>query len=308
MENLLIIADMEGCIGVNDLINYDECIKCMENEITVILDTLRQEGDFNIILLDCHNDGRALKTFAEKNNIEFIQHLWNLKNTYRFKRAIMVGFHAKKGSVGILSHTLRPEIDKLLLGDREIGEVELVVNYLSYFNINIIYISGDLSIKNELIGYKGVFCPVKSLANDNQSIEQSYAKVKSYLAESLTKDIPIQKYNSSKVKIKLISRSFIKFIPRELFSIRGQNIICKNTIDTFIKLKDLCFFLNLSESYLIFRVRLISDKIKSQYTKEELKKIRNHRIRKIFEYTNWRIITDKEIKYLYKFFNKKTKT
>lgn len=215
MENLLIIADMEGCIGVNDLINYDECIKCMENEITVILDTLRQEGDFNIILLDCHNDGRALKTFAEKNNIEFIQHLWNLKNTYRFKRAIMVGFMQKR-VCWYFTITLRPGIDKLLLGDREIGEVELVINYLSYFNINIIYISGDLSIKNELIGYKGVFCPVKSLANDNQSIEQSYAKVKSYLAESLTKDIPIQKYNSSKVKIKLISRSFIKFIPREL--------------------------------------------------------------------------------------------
>lgn len=305
MENLLIIADMEGCIGINDLSDYNYCVKCMETEITVILDTLRQEGDFNIVLLDCHNDGTSLKNFAEKNNIEFVQQLWGINDILRFKRAIMVGFHAKKGASGILSHTLRPEIDKLLLGKREIGEVEFVINYLSYFNINVIYISGDSNIRDELIGYKGIFCPIKSLVHENQSKDQLYTKVKTYLTKSLLEDVPMQNYNSSQIKIKLMSDTFIKFIPSELFSIRGKNILFKNTIDAYAKIKELCFFLNLSENYLVFLVRRISAMIKKHYSKEEFIKIKSHRIRKILAYADWRLITASDLKFLYKFFYKR---
>lgn len=158
MKRILILADMEGCNGVNSLVNYKDCRDKMVADVDAVVTAICSITDkYHLSIVDCHNTGGTLCEYAESHNIPFYRQVWSIADASVFNLAVMIGFHPAKGNKGRLPHTIRPDIERLLLGASPIGEANLLINWLAYYGINVILVTGDASVQGELTNYYGEF-------------------------------------------------------------------------------------------------------------------------------------------------------
>lgn len=293
MKKILLIADMEGCCGLYDMTDAKECRYRMESELKYILDTLHQMGYVDMAVLDCHNDGKTLMSFCEENNIKFYNHIWSLNDAQKYDCAFLIGFHSKKGVEGYFSHTIRPDIDQVLLGENDIGEVELLINWMAFYGVPVVYISGDESVKSELENYNGEFVATKSIGGKRVCLDYKKADILTHIKSALSKEIKMQ-YVDCRVVIKLVGTNYIKFMPRELFEIDNNAIIFRDTIEFVRKLRLLCDFLNIAEMSQYKRIKLLIQKIKN--THQNLSS--DVKANKLLNEYDWRMLDDNDIYYL----------
>ena len=244
-ETVLLVVDMEGCCGIYDMNDKEDCKQKMIDEVDFVISELNQVGYKDITVLDCHNDGMTLKSYCQNHGLSFVNHLWSLNGQVRYSFALLVGFHGKAGAGGYFPHTIRQEINSMYMGNNCIGEVSLVINYLSYYDIPVVYVGGDKSIEQELMKYQGVFYATKTEGVQSLFLPEQ----KSFLSQAIICSLKAPRstyYIDQQVAIKLRNDEDLKFIPREEFVCRDGLVLFSNTIELINKMKLFCAYLNIS--------------------------------------------------------------
>jgi len=290
MKRILILADMEGCNGVSNLADYMDCKNKMIKDVDSIISTIYTiSTKFEVSLVDCHNTGETLHEYAKSKKISFYKQLWTIPNVSDYDFAFLIGFHPPKGKPGRLPHTIRPDIERLLLGSVPIGEVTLLINWLSYYGVNVVFITGDMSIRDELIGY-----PCEFLATHEKN-SGSTAELTKHMRTALFKKYEVPKYNDLEIFLELVNSKYLDFLPKELFSI-NNNRVCYHDTKTFVdELPILCTFLNVCESFQSWRMHYISRYIQ----KNKLCASDSPLLHNLLCNKEWRALSDEDIASIY---------
>lgn len=295
MNRILLVVDMEGCIGINSLFDKIYCKHCVEEEVDYIIKCINDLRKSEIHILDCHNDGTTLDEYCLKNNIPHIAHVWSLDGENEYDMAMLIGFHSKNGMNGILSHTIRPEIDKMYLGDTDIGELRLVENILAYYRIPIVYVSGDKTVKEELGPSNYVFCEVKGI---NLCKDKIFENIRNSIKSALHLQAVVKQYDNSKISLSLINNSFLRNIPREQFVVNKNKILFKDSLSFISSMCILSEFLNLSSYYQKLRIKRLVSKIKMNKNRIDAE---DDSIQALLN-KNYLTLSDNEIRKLFTYF------
>jgi len=197
--HVLIIADFEGITTINEATDNNLYQQLYNNELLSIVESVCENGFFNIIVCDAHNKGDMIKLSYFENinpsaHIKIVSHLNNIPFNIKYDCAILVGLHGKENSDGILSHTFRFDFKEICLFNsahkkyQSIGEVEIYCRWLGNKGIPVILVTGDCEAIYEANFYNPYrqVCCVKSLFQQNEFNNNYY-----YLYEKLKYNIDI---------------------------------------------------------------------------------------------------------------------
>ena len=290
---------MEGSIGVYDKNSPPKNLLLMRKEISFILSKLI-EHKFNISVIDCHDNGKNLNILKTKfPQVRFFQHLGNFDETYKkehlnYDCALLTGFHVKNGSLGIYPHSFRLDIENIYMGLEMVGEAEIIINYLSFFNIPTIFLSGDKDFIDEMSNYTCKKTIVKPKIND------AYNKICADILSALSNNNDFNKtitYNDSPIYIKLRNDSSLRYFPLNDFRIEDERLIFSDTLDFIENLMPVCYILNSAINILKLKLRKLIFKINKKYTYEQLNNIKDTKLRtlllygkKIYDFTDEDIV------------------
>lgn len=152
---VLISADLEGVSGVvhPDQVHpegplYKETLMRWSQELNAIVSGLKESGVGYIVINDAHNHMRNLNN-AMIPNVMLLsgwQRPFSMMTGLEqgFDACFFVGYHAMSGSRSTLSHTYRPKIVKqVFLNKILVGETGLNAALAGFFNVPVVFISGD---------------------------------------------------------------------------------------------------------------------------------------------------------------------
>lgn len=268
MSNILIIVDLEVIIGVEDLWDKKVNEALLYKEIFTIINSIPDNMD--VYLCYSHNDGILPSNLVGDLDpeIHIIKKINNINFGIDYKAAFLIGFHGKKSDCCRFPHTFREEIEEMFLGEKEVGEIEMIVNLLSYYKIPVPLISTEALVINYL-DYDCIYHDV-----DKGDINLVYLNLENDVKEVLNRETTLQKFDNSKVEI--IYKNYIKKRTKEL-GIDIQSSF-KNTIDFFNYLPKLHVPLN----YIIKKdIDIWDDLIKNK--PESIDVIKDDSIKKLLE-------------------------
>lgn len=296
-SNILILTDMEGCAGITDMKQYDVCRQKMIQEAERVIHSIEERENACITVVDCHNDGKNIVEYFTDKGYMCYEHVWSIKSMEKYDCAMLVGFHPKNGETGFCPHTLRPDVDELFLGEKSIGEVELMINWLAGHGVPVIFVSGDDAVKKELDGYDCEFYAVNEARKEYLDQKALLEQMRPHIQKAL--DLPREKkthYDDSVIKVRLIGESYYKWMPRELFSLENEMVVFPNTEGFISSLLSFCRFLNVAEEYQRLRMHHLVKKVRRSGIYVE----KDCRGRELLNQRDWRALSDEEIDYLYK--------
>ena len=243
IEKVLVIADLEGCIGVYDLQDNRDCCEKMEREVSLIITCLLKQKVDYITVADSHNNGNSIKQLKKKYpSVNVISHLWNVDN-----------------------------IEELYIGKILCGEVSLIINWLAYYHIKTIFISGDRGIKDEIKGYDGIFFETKSVEEgtiiENSDIEKKYNNMYISLEQAWKnrKIIKQIEYNPSEVNIVFSQYNILSLLPTIIYQITKNRIGFLNTKLFVEELYTLCQYINSAQTWLLKNRKRIGITLRKLY-------------------------------------------
>ncbi len=242
--NILIVADMEGITGI-----YEENISCIRSnskdweaygrrmitqDVKVIVNECLDCGAESITICDAHDNGNSIiREEFKSTKINFISQIWELKlKETRYDYAILAGFHGMNNSGGIIAHTFRPDIKRMIMLDKEIGEVGLILGLLNENKIPTILVTGDYhGVKEALeICPKCIGCIVKSKVNNKLNMlteDESEKLIKSCVREAINNrnNIPLVTFNYPlNITLELINNDYLEGL--------GNNQDCRYIIQS----------------------------------------------------------------------------
>ena len=152
---ILISADIEGVSGVThpDQINpggtfYKETLNRWAAELNAIIDGLNECSVNEIVILDSHNNMRNLDNALVPKALVVSgwQRPYSMVSQIDkgYSACFFTGYHAMAGSRSTLSHTYRSKIFKQVSINKVIvGECGLNATLCGYFNVPVVFLSGD---------------------------------------------------------------------------------------------------------------------------------------------------------------------
>lgn len=295
-SNILILADMEGCTGVTDMNQYEVCQVKMIEEVERAIQLIEECVNASITVADCHNDGKNIVEFFSDKGYVCFEHIWSIKKVEKYDCAMLIGFHPKNGEVGFCPHTLRADVEGLFLGEKSIGEVELVINWLAGHGVPVVFVSGDEMVQKELDDYDCEFYATNGTNREFLDQKVLLKQMRMHIKKALNlsgKEKP--HYDNSTIKVKLIGESYYKWIPHELFLLDNGMVVFSDTERFMSLILSFCMFLNIAEEYQRLRIRHLIRKIKNNITCVE----KDYRGKELLSQKDWRALTDEEIGYLY---------
>ncbi|QSX05562.1 M55 family metallopeptidase [Sedimentibacter sp. zth1] len=215
-ENILILADMEGIIGIYDMSDKDKCKSYMETEIKLLLDELISNDEFEIYFCDIHDNGETTsELYSLYPTVNFIKCYWNIDFKIKYDYAMLTGLHAKSG-IGVLAHSFRDEIKNVFLGERIVGEIEVFINLLAYYKIPTIFVSADEQAMNEIPSYV-VSTNISKSSLDKEKVKNNLTKKYKAYVKNLRyglshRDRAKYKYNSDSVQIELQDNNLLQYL------------------------------------------------------------------------------------------------
>ena len=158
--------------------------------------------------------------------------------TYNF--AILVGFHAMSLRPCAFSHSFRPEIRRVRLGDRDVGEASLISNYLFSKSIPVLFVSGDDECIREMNSIPcGKFSTSKGLK------EVMYERLAKSLRASIQKSSLFCGYHDDKVRLDFFNPDLIPILVMKGYNNDEKgSIYFENTSLFFSGIRDFCHELN----------------------------------------------------------------
>ena len=270
IKSLLIIADLEGCAGVYDL--SMKSIELMNIQVNYVLKYIEKNFSLNVEVLDFHDSGNNLISTAEKNpNVRFIKHIWNFNDTIHYDAAILLGFHAKGGIYGGLSHTFRGDIKRVLLGKKEVGEAEIICNWLYSLGIPVLLINGDeFFCANTELGIPKFSLKKNYMDLDKTYIEAYYEQLCLSIHKAIVSPIPSYQYINEKVYMELKYEFQKLYFPANHFKVKRNMLVFENTNYFLSYLQEICTILNSAFKITSVRLERLIKYIKFHYHKEQI--------------------------------------
>ncbi len=124
-------------------------------EVNAVLDAVYSFGAEDVIVNDCHYEGFNMVLEEMDLRPDYIQGIPRDKLLYgldeSFDAIILVGFHAMSGTKkAILDHTMKH--DKWIrywINGLEMGEIGQISVMAGYYDVPVIFVSGDMAAVNE---------------------------------------------------------------------------------------------------------------------------------------------------------------
>lgn len=295
-NRILILVDMEGCSGIIDMKQYEICREKMIEETERVILSIETIEKVEITVADCHNDGKNIVGYFSEKGYRCYEHVWSIPNIEQYDCAMLIGFHPKNGAGGFCPHTIRPDVEELYLGEKSIGEVELMINWLAGHGVPVVFVSGDSAVKEELEGYDCEFYATDGTVKEGLDQQALLEQMRLHLKKALeVRSRIVPHYDGREIKLKLIGEGYDKFVPRELFHVREGFVVFPDTENFILSLLPFCEFLNIAEEYQRLRMRYLGRKIKKSgiYVEKDL------RGNALLNRKDWRALSDEEIDYLY---------
>jgi len=153
-----IITDLEGVEGVTLPVQteagnpmYEKARKLLTSEVNIAVETLREIGAEEIIVLDGHGANQAYNLVYEElvNGARYVMGSpWSNylpMLTSNFDGLILIGAHAMAGTKGaVLDHTMSSRSWRCAyLNDIPVGEMGIAAFYAGTSGVPLIFVSGD---------------------------------------------------------------------------------------------------------------------------------------------------------------------
>ncbi|MGM8213821.1 M55 family metallopeptidase [Virgibacillus sp. W0430] len=148
-------VDMEGVTGIPDMTfvdyslhNYDRARKIMTDEVNTVIATALENGCTEIVVNDSHSkmnnilvdhihEGAQLIT----GNVKPLSMVQGIDDTY--SGAMFIGYHARAGQFGVMSHSMIHAVRNFYINDHPIGEMGINAYVLGYYGIPLLLVTGD---------------------------------------------------------------------------------------------------------------------------------------------------------------------
>ena len=159
---LFISADMEGISGIIDPsyidpdigTNYQRGRKFMTHDVNAAIEAALECGISEIVVSDSHHKmnnilleelhPKAKLLTGSPRDFSMMQGL-----DASFHVAFFIGYHARHGTPGVLSHTMSGVIKNLYINDEVVGEFGFNAIYASLCGVPVTLVSGDDTIAAE---------------------------------------------------------------------------------------------------------------------------------------------------------------
>ena len=251
---IYIMTDLEGVAGVVDFESqtypdgkyFEKAKELLTKEVNACCEGLKEVGVEEILVVDGHGAGGILPEIIhpETKLLHGKPFPSLLELDKRWDAVFLLGHHSMNGTKnGNLNHTLSSQkIVKMELNGKEIGEIGLEIYLAGYFNIPVVFISGDEAACREAESYvpeieKAI---VKWGINRTCAISLSPFKAREIIKEKAKKAVekigkikPVKMEGECELIIEYISSSdaFSKFkkeyvekINERTVKIKGKNI------------------------------------------------------------------------------------
>lgn len=183
---IYISVDMEGITGVSHLrylvekeAEYERGRKFLTQDLNAVIEGALEAGASEILVNDAHGSMRNV-LFEDLNEkadcvIGFPkQDVMMSGISNRFDAAMLVGYHAKAGSYGLLAHTISGSVfADVMINGTSYGEAGLSSAVAGYFKVPVVMLSGDDILKKEV----AEFLPDAEVAVVKERISARAAKM-----------------------------------------------------------------------------------------------------------------------------------
>ncbi|MGD8188701.1 M55 family metallopeptidase [Brevibacillus ginsengisoli] len=158
---LFISCDMEGISGITDPSyinpghnNYERGRQFMTQDVNAVIEAAVEAGVTEILVADSHNTfnnilleqlhPKAKLLCGTPRNDSMME---GLDSSY--DAAFFIGYHARHGVPGVLSHTMSGVIKNLYVNDLVVGEFGFNAIYAGLCGVPVTFVSGDDQIAQE---------------------------------------------------------------------------------------------------------------------------------------------------------------
>lgn len=148
-------VDMEGISGIPDYTyvdsskhNYERARRIMTEETNYVIDSVFRFGCQEVLVNDSHSKMNnilidelhpdALLITGDVKPMSMVQ---GLDGTYG--GMILLGYHARAGSYGVLSHSMVHAVRNFYLNDEAIGELGFNAYVAGHFGVPVLMVAGD---------------------------------------------------------------------------------------------------------------------------------------------------------------------
>jgi len=278
MSHALILADIEGIIGIRDFMNEVERSKELyTREIEVYIEALQNNGVKKITVCDSHNEGNMILPSIITENVSLVSKIVNIPFQEDYDFAIMVGFHGMSESCGIFPHTLRFDFRHLYAENVPIGEVELYCRWLGAHGVPVILVTGDREAAYEAVFFNPyrIACCVKSLYQ-NVIIEKSllYKKLAKHIDIALRLDFSnCLSHDDSMITAEFYNKDTVEILANMGYSSYEGRLVFNNCADFVKRLYTLVSDLNMvNENFIKVNAAFLSEirKLAKIVNKEDL--------------------------------------
>lgn len=152
---MYVSVDMEGITGLPDASfvdwrkhNYERARKIMTDEANYVIQAAFDEGAEEVLVNDSHSKMNnllideihpdALLITGEVKPFSMMQ---GLNDSY--SGVFFVGYHARAGQRGVMSHSMIHAIRNFYLNDHCIGEMGMNAYLAGYFGVPVLFVAGD---------------------------------------------------------------------------------------------------------------------------------------------------------------------
>lgn len=147
-QNVLMITDLEGILGIEDNRVTKENLQRYAEGMNCYIDKLVEHGK-QVYICDIHNGGGMLDVTYLRHKPHVVHGMQNIDFSVKYEYAILIGFHGKSKENGILCHTFRIDIDYIKIYNEPCGEITLFAWWLMRHDIPIKFITGAAGIERE---------------------------------------------------------------------------------------------------------------------------------------------------------------
>ncbi|UCH36878.1 MAG: M55 family metallopeptidase [Candidatus Bathyarchaeota archaeon] len=160
---IFISVDMEGISGIvhgiqtgQDQLDYGKGRTLMVGDVNAAIDGVLEYADAEITVADGHGgmkniqpqDLRSVATLV-RGTPKPLSQMAGIDESY--DAALFIGYHSMKGTLhGIISHTFSGRtIHSLVVNGHEIGETAMNAAIAGYYQVPLVFVSGDLAVTRE---------------------------------------------------------------------------------------------------------------------------------------------------------------
>ena len=257
--NIIIITDLEGIIGFDSSLDTSKALELWVQNLTVILKLLQEYLPNNhITICDVHNNGFYSKEIAKRiselkmTTVRVIGGIDTLlNNLVIYDVGLLIGFHGKAGAKGRFSHSFRDDFVHILAGEQKkpVGEIYLFIHLLKYYNIPVVFVSGEGGISDE-IEQGIIYYQTEDIHDIKEDLftfsEIARHSMHSLVSFALKNDIQEMdaKRNDEVIRIEVDNLDKISYAENAGFIIENNQIVFLNIISFFSNVVRLAHVMN----------------------------------------------------------------